>query len=107
VIRIPNADGTLHPGAGATARLRLGFRRDALIVPDSALVLAGDSSAVFVVAPDSVAHQRVVRPGVRSGHRVQVEGDLKPGDRVVTAGVFGLEDGMHVVAARDSAGTRP
>jgi multidrug efflux system membrane fusion protein len=105
VIRIPNANGTLHPGAAATARLRLGLRRDVLIVPDSALVLAGDSSAVFVVTADSVAHQRMVRPGVRSGHRVEVEGDLKPGDRVVTAGAFGLEDGMRVMAARDSAGS--
>ncbi len=102
VIRIPNPDGALHPGAAATARLRLGLRRDVLIVPDSALVLAGDSSAVFVVGADSVAHQRVVRPGVRSGGRVEVEGNLKPGDRVVTAGAFGLEDGMRVGAARDS-----
>lgn len=107
VIRIPNTDGMLHPGAPATARLRLDVRRNVLIVPDSALVLAGDSSAVFVVAADSVAHQRMVRLGVRSGHRVEVEGDLKPGDRVVTAGAFGLEDGMRVVIARDSAGTPP
>jgi len=107
VIRIPNTDGMLHPGAPATARLRLDVRRNVLIVPDSALVLAGDSSAVFVVAADSVAHQRMVLLGVRSGHRVEVEGDLKPGDRVVTAGAFGLEDGMRVVIARDSAGTPP
>ena len=99
VIRIPNRDAALHPGAAATAALLLGTRRDVLIVPDSALVLAGDSSAVFVVGADSVAHQRVVRPGARAGHLVEVTGPLQPGERVVTVGVFGLEDGMRVVAA--------
>jgi membrane fusion protein (multidrug efflux system) len=107
VVRIPNRDGVLHPGAAATGTLRLGTRQSVLIVPDSALVLAGDSTADFVVGADSVAHQHVVRPGVRSGHRVEIEGDLKPGDHVVTAGVFGLEDGMRVTTAHDSAGTTP
>jgi multidrug efflux pump subunit AcrA (membrane-fusion protein) len=76
--------------------------RDALVVPDSAITLAGDSSAVFVIGPDSTAHQRLVRVGVRAGGRTQVEGDLHPGDRVATTGAFGLEDGMHVVPAGDA-----
>ncbi len=97
VIRVPNGAGRLYPGAAATARVRLGVIRDALVVPDSAITLAGDSSAVFVIGPDSAAHQRVVRVGVRTEGRTQVEGDLRPGDRVATTGAFGLEDGMHVV----------
>lgn len=97
VIRVPNADGRLYPGAGATARVRLGVVHDALVVPDSAITLAGDSAAVFVIGPDSVVHQRTVRTGVRADGRTQVTGDLRPGDRVATTGAFGLEDGMHVV----------
>jgi membrane fusion protein (multidrug efflux system) len=97
VIRVPNSAGRLYPGAAATARVRLGVARDALVVPDSAITLAGDSSAVFVIGPDSTAHQRTVRVGVRSEGRSQVEGNLRPGDRVATTGAFGLEDGMHVV----------
>lgn len=97
VIRVPNIGSRLYPGAAATARVRLGVVRDALVVPDSAITLAGDSSAVFVIGPDSTAHQRIVRVGVRAEGRTQVEGDLRPGDRVATTGAFGLGDGMHVV----------
>ena len=101
VIRVPNPDQRLLAGAGATGRVVIGVQPDALLVPDSALVLVGDSSAVFVVGPDSVAHQKIVTAGVRQGGRVAVQGSLAPGDRVVTSGAFGLQDGMRV-APRDS-----
>jgi membrane fusion protein (multidrug efflux system) len=106
VIRVPNRAGRLHPGATATARVRLGVRRNVLVVPDSALILAGDSSVVFVVGADSVAHQRAVQRGVRAGGRTEVAGDLRPGDRVVTTGAFGLQDGMHVAPAARGESTR-
>jgi multidrug efflux pump subunit AcrA (membrane-fusion protein) len=76
------------------------------VVPDSALVLAGDSSAVFVVGPDSIVHQRIVTAGVRQGGLVAVEGSLTPGDRVVTTGAFGLQDGMRV-SPKTSAAPHP
>jgi len=100
VIRVGNPSGRLHPGATAAARIRLGVRRDVLVAPDSALVLAGDSSVVFVVGADSVAHQRTVVRGATEGGRTEVTGEVRPGDRVVTTGAFGLQDGMHVVPGR-------
>ena len=102
VVRVPNPDGALRAGAGAEARVRIGVRRDALLVPDSALVLRGDSSVVFVVGADSIAHARSVVRGARQGGRSEVTGDLRPGERVVTTGAFGLEDGMRVAPAKDS-----
>lgn len=105
VIRVPNRGGHLHPGAAATARVRLGVRRSVLIAPDSALVLAGDSTVVFVVGADSVAHQHTVIRGARAEGRSEVRGDLSPGDRVVTTGAFGLQDGMHVVPAPVAGGS--
>jgi multidrug efflux system membrane fusion protein len=83
--------------------VRLGVHPDALVVPDSAIVFAGDSSVVFVVGPDSIAHQRTVVRGVRDNTRIEVQGNLNPGDQVVTTGAFGLQDGMHVVPLRGSA----
>jgi RND family efflux transporter MFP subunit len=100
VIRVPNPQGRLQVGAAAVGRVRLGVRNDVLVAPDSALVLAGDSSVVFVVGPDSVAHQRAVVRGVRGDGRTEVTGKLRPGDRVVTTGAFGLQEGMHVVPSR-------
>jgi RND family efflux transporter MFP subunit len=99
VIRVPNRGDRLHPGATATARIRLGVRHDVLVAPDSALVLAGDSTVVFVVGPDSVAHGHSVVRGLRADGRTEIRGDVQAGDRVVTTGAFGLEDGMHVVPA--------
>ena len=99
VIRLPNRAGRLHPGATATARIRLGVRHDVLVAPDSALVLAGDSTVVFVVGPDSVAHARTVARGLRADGRTEIRGDVRAGDHVVTTGAFGLEDGMHVAPA--------
>jgi membrane fusion protein, multidrug efflux system len=96
VVRVPNPQGRLLAGAGATARVQVGVEAGALIVPDSALVLVGDSSAVFIVGRDSIVHQRVVVPGVRQRGRVAVRGRLNPGETVVTTGAFGLQDGMRV-----------
>jgi len=106
VVRVPNRPGRLHPGASATARIRLGVRHDVLVAPDSALVLAGDSTVVFVVGPDSVAHARAVVRGLRADGRTEIRGEVRAGDRVVTTGAFGLEDGMHVVPAAGAGPTR-
>lgn len=100
VIRVPNPDGRLRPGAGATARVTTAVRHDVLTVPDSALVLAGDRTVVFVVGADSVARQRIVQRGGRAGNRTEVRGPLQAGDEVVTVGAFGLQDGMLVVPPR-------
>jgi membrane fusion protein, multidrug efflux system len=99
VIRVANPESHLHPGAGATARVRLGVRPSVLVVPDSAIVLAGDSSVVFVVGTDSIAHQRPVERGIRDGGRTEIRGEVREGDRVVTTGAFGLQDGMRVAPA--------
>jgi membrane fusion protein (multidrug efflux system) len=96
VLRVPNPTGALRAGAGAQGRIRLEVRRDALVVPDSAIVLEGDSSTVFVVSKDSVAHARAVVRGAHQDGRTEVRGNLAPGDPVVTTGAFGLQDGMRV-----------
>jgi HlyD family secretion protein len=108
VVRVPNPGGRLHAGAGATALVRLGTHPEAIVVPDSAIVLAGDSSTVFVVGPDSIAHQRVIVRGIHSPGRTEVREGVQPGERVVTTGAFGLQDGMRVAPARPAAaGSRP
>jgi RND family efflux transporter MFP subunit len=97
VIRIADAGKALRPGAVATARVTLPPLRNALIVPDSAVVLVGGTMTVFVIGADSVAHAHPVQVIGESGRRTAVSGDLSPGSRVVTSGAYGLADGMHVV----------
>jgi cobalt-zinc-cadmium efflux system membrane fusion protein len=87
----------LRPGAGARATIQLRTQHDALIVPESALVVVGDSLTVFIMAADSTVTPRAVVVGTRAGGRAAVRGDVSTGDVVVTRGAFGLEAGMHVV----------
>jgi membrane fusion protein (multidrug efflux system) len=98
VIRIPNPTGLLRPGAGASATIQLGVRKDVLVVPDAALVVVGDSLTVFVVGADSTVSTHTVTVTTRTGGRAEVRSDgLSAGSVVVTQGAYGLENGMHVV----------
>jgi multidrug efflux pump subunit AcrA (membrane-fusion protein) len=51
---------------------------------------------VFTVGPDSIAHEHKVEVGIRHGDQVQILSGLSAGDRVVTIGGLGLEDGAKV-----------
>jgi membrane fusion protein, multidrug efflux system len=102
IIRITNT-GHLPAGLGARGIVRVGLLREALIVPDSALVIVGDAQTLFVVGADSVAHARPVVIVARRAGRVAVQGELQPGASVVTAGAWGLADGMKVAPASGSA----
>jgi multidrug efflux pump subunit AcrA (membrane-fusion protein) len=97
VIRLAAPGQMLRPGAAATARVALPVLHDALLVPDSALVLVAGTMTVFVISADSLAHARAVEVGARSGGRAVIRGALRAGDRVATTGAYGLVDGMHVV----------
>ncbi len=97
VVRVASAGSMLRPGGAATARVILPALRRALIVPDSAIVLVGGSTMVFVIGPDSVAHGHPVEVQAESGGRSAISGDIVAGARVATSGAYGLADGMHVV----------
>lgn len=96
IIRLRNRT-SLPAGIGARALVRVGVLRDVLVIPDSALVVVGDSEATFEVGPDSIARRRTVVILARNGGWVAVAGELKPGASVVTTGAWGLADGMHVL----------
>jgi membrane fusion protein (multidrug efflux system) len=83
--------------------VRVGVLRDVLVLPDSALVVVGDSQTVFVVGNDSVAHALPVVVLARRMGRVAVRGGLQAGASVVTTGAWGLADGMKVAPTSRTA----
>ena len=103
VIRIRHQPPTFRPGAGASARVAVGSLQDALLVPDSALVVLGAANTIFVVQPDSTVKAVPVQVQARAAGKVAIQGDVSRSDRVVTTGAYGLADGMHVVSARETA----
>ena len=74
-----------------------------LVVPSTAVVSAPFGDSVFVITPDGkpgstnlVAQQKFIRTGRMHGDFVSVETGLKAGDKVATAGLFKLRNGVSV-----------
>jgi membrane fusion protein (multidrug efflux system) len=99
VVRVPNPGRGLRAGAGASGMVRLTIRKEAIVIPDSAIVVVGASLSVFVVEGDTLARVRGVTVGTRGGGRAEIVAGLKAGERIVVSGAFGLTDGMRVVAS--------
>lgn len=101
--RIPNSKGRLRAGMLLTVELTC-CPRDALGVPERALLSYADKQYVFVVGSDGTAEQREIQLGVRDVGWVEVVGGLDPGEMVVVDGLLGLRDGARV---RVENGTMP
>jgi membrane fusion protein, multidrug efflux system len=94
--RFPNDDGSLWPGAFVNVRLQLYIEPDALVVPASAVVNGQQGSFVFVIQDDSSAATKPVTVSRTAGDFAIVNGDVQPGDRVVTDGQLRLRQGSKV-----------
>lgn len=102
-VRVTNEIGESGPviKAGMFARVVLptGPVRKTLLVPKDALVLGGANPLVFVAETDSKQADRtvvrpvIVTPGVASDSLIEVGGDLRPGQTVVTLGNERLSSG--------------
>lgn len=92
---LPNPQGRLRPGMFARVRVIAGDRAEALLAPEEAVVPQGDQFFVFRVVEDRA--QRVpVALGVRRDGQVELIGDVRAGDRIVTAGMRVQRDGQPV-----------
>jgi multidrug efflux system membrane fusion protein len=95
--RFPNPDGALWPGEFVSVRLRLYTDTNALVVPSTAVISGQQGSFVFVIQPDSTAATRPVTVARAAGDvTVLADGEVRPGDRVVTDGQLRLRQGSKV-----------
>jgi membrane fusion protein (multidrug efflux system) len=108
--RFENADGLLRPGMFIRATVELGGQRKVVTVPQTAISYTLYANTVYVVdeqSSDDGSKQKKVRripvkPGERRGDVIAVDGQLKPGDLVVTSGQVKLSDDSVVeVTAAD------
>ena len=83
--QIANPDGRLRPGQFAQLILQDEANAKGLLVPEQALMQAGEERFVYTVV-DGVAKKAVVKTGARVPGKVQVVEGLKAGDVVITAG---------------------
>jgi membrane fusion protein, multidrug efflux system len=92
---VPNPGSELKPGLFATARIQQPKQTPAILVPASAVQTAAGTSRVWVVDGDRV-EERVITIGQPLEALVEVTNGLKAGERVATANVAQLADGMAV-----------
>jgi membrane fusion protein (multidrug efflux system) len=93
-----NADHALRPGMLVEVRALLPARQ-ALLVPEIAVVQVGQTSFVWRVKDDGSVEQVTVRSGARRDGRVEITDGLRAGDRIVVDGTGKLRPGTKVAEA--------
>lgn len=72
--------------------------RQALVIPEIAVVQVGRESYVFRVTPDSSVERADVRLGERRDGKVEILEGVKPGERIVVDGTGKLRPGLKIDA---------
>ena len=102
---IDNPNQRLRPGLAMRVEL-LKNERQALVVPEEAVLLEGERSFVFVVEQGEVAKREIVLGGRREGDAEVTQG-LQKGERVVTHGLQKVGPGTKVRIKAIDNGTVP
>jgi multidrug efflux system membrane fusion protein len=97
--RFANDDEALWPGDFVNARILVETRRNALVVPSSAVQSGPKGLFTWVVAGNSTVEPHPIEVGPTTGDLTIVIAGLTEGDRVVTAGQYKLQARASVVMA--------
>jgi len=92
---VPNASHRLWPGQYVAVRMTLRTIPDAIVIPQSALIIRGSERTVYVVKADATVEPRQVQPRYNDDESVVVEG-LQAGEKVVVEGKQNLRPGSAV-----------
>jgi RND family efflux transporter MFP subunit len=102
----PNPGNKLRPGQYARVRATIGVRTGALVVPQRSVTDTQGSYLVAVVDPNNKIRFTPVKVGDRIGSDWVIEDGLKPGERVVTDGLFKITPGGLVNPIVDRKGSK-
>jgi membrane fusion protein (multidrug efflux system) len=103
---LQNGEEKLRAGMFAKIEVMLPEKQNVLAIPATAVLYAPYGDTVFVVeekknektgAMEKTVRSQIVQLGQTRGDFVAVTEGLKPGDMIVTSGVFKLRPGMSVV----------
>ena len=88
---IDNKDNRLKPEMFANVTLYSPGDHPAVGVPKQALIYEGDQVRVWVAREDKTIELRQIKPGLTNGDLVEVTGNLKPGEQIVTKGTLFID----------------
>ena len=97
-----NDDRALRPGMLMEVRLARP-ERQALVVPEIALVQVGRDTFVYRVKADGSVEQASIEVGARSAGKAELVSGIKAGERIVVDGTGKLRPGSKVVEGGDNA----
>lgn len=109
---LKNPDQLLRPGMFARMEVLLPVEQPVLVVPATAVLRAPYGDTVYVIehaaatnrdTPGLVARQQIIRTGANRGDFVSVISGLKEGERIASAGLFKLRNGMAVIENNEIA----
>jgi RND family efflux transporter MFP subunit len=93
---LDNAGGRLRSGMFARVKVPVDSRQ-AVLVPEEAIIRRGQLTGVWIVGDDQRAHLRWVRLGHPQGQQVEVLSGLEGGESVVLSSRMPLAEGDKVV----------
>lgn len=101
---IDNSEGRLRPGQFMSVRLTL-RQREALVVPEQAVLLQGDERYLFIATEDNTAERRSVQLGSREPGKVEILSGINAEDRVVITAQDRLSSGdaLQILEGTDDA----
>lgn len=91
-----NADGSLFPNQFVNVRLQVDTLTGVTAVPTSAVQRGSQGTFVYAVKEDGTVGMKRIRLGTTEGDWVSVQGDIAPGEKVVTDGADRLREGAKV-----------
>jgi cobalt-zinc-cadmium efflux system membrane fusion protein len=83
---VDNKQDLLKPEMFANVTIYSGGDHKAVGVPKQALIYEGDRVHVWVAHDDKSIELRQIKTGLTNGNLVEVDGNLKPGEQIVTRG---------------------
>lgn len=96
IAAFPNPGNVLRPGQYGRVRVETDMKKDALLLPQSAVAQSQESYQVAVVGNDHKVSVRTVKPGKTVGTMWVIDEGLKPGEQVAVEGLQQLKEGTLV-----------
>ena len=97
IAAFPNPGNILRPGQYGRVRIQTSFKKDALLVPQSAVKELQGGYQVALLGADKKAIIRTVKAGEKVGTMWVIDAGLKADDQVIIEGVEKVQDGTTVV----------
>lgn len=97
VAAFPNPGNVLRPGQYGRVRIETGLKKNAVMVPQSAVKEIQGGYEVALLGPENKAVIRTVKASEKVGTMWVIESGLNPGDSVIVEGISKVKDGTPVV----------